>query len=214
LNSVPVQLIPVQTKLVTPDDDLLEVISEYCGPLLQKGDILVAAETMVAITQGRLIRPENVKPGRWALLISQFVHQDGSLSSPFALQAVMNEEGTLRVIAAFIVSAFSRVFLRRKGDFYRLAGKQAALVDDITGTTPPFDKYIVMGPKEPEKVVAAIKERFGIEAVIIDANDLGRAQILAATEGVDQKLLLRLFKKNPAGNADEQTPLVIVRRTS
>ncbi|HHW28714.1 MAG TPA: F420-0:Gamma-glutamyl ligase [Syntrophomonadaceae bacterium] len=211
---MPVQLIPVQTKLVTPDDDLLEVISEYCGPLLQKGDILVAAETMVAITQGRLIRPENVKPGRWALLISQFVHQDGSLSSPFALQAVMNEEGTLRVIAAFIVSAFSRVFLRRKGDFYRLAGKQAALVDDITGTTPPFDKYIVMGPKEPEKVVAAIKERFGIEAVIIDANDLGRAQILAATEGVDQKLLLRLFKKNPAGNADEQTPLVIVRRTS
>ena len=209
-----VQVIPVQTKLVTPDDDLLEVISEYCGPLLQKGDILVAAETMVAITQGRLIRPENVKPGRWALLISQFVHQDGSLSSPFALQAVMNEEGTLRVIAAFIVSAFSRVFLRRKGDFYRLAGKQGALVDDITGTTPPFDKYIVMGPKEPEKVVAAIKERFGIEAVIIDANDLGRAQILAATEGVDQKLLLRLFKKNPAGNADEQTPLVIVRRTS
>ena len=211
---MPVQLIPVQTKLVTPDDDLLEVISEYCGPLLQKGDILVAAETMVAITQGRLIRPENVKPGRWALLISQFVHQDGSLSSPFALQAVMNEEGTLRVIAAFIVSVFTRVFLRRKGDFYRLAGKQAALVDDITGTTPPFDKYIVMGPKEPEKVVAAIKERFGIEAVIIDANDLGRAQILAATEGVDQKLLLRLFKKNPAGNADEQTPLVIVRRTS
>jgi len=203
----------VQTKLVTPDDDLLEVISEYCGPLLQKGDILVAAETMVAITQGRLIRPENVKPGIWALLISQFIHQDGSLSSPFALQAVMNEEGTLRVVTAFIASVFTRVFLRRKGDFYRLAGKQAALVDDITGTTPPFDKYIVMGPKEPEKVVTAIKERFGIEAAIVDANDLGRANILAATEGVDQKLLLRLFKKNPAGNADQQTPLVIVRRT-
>jgi len=209
---VSVQVIPVQTKLVTPDDDLLEVISEYCGPLLQKGDILVAAETMVAISQGRLIRPENVKPGRCALFISQFIHQDGSLSSPFALQAVMNEEGTLRVIAAFIVSVFSRVFLRRKGDFYRLAGKQAALVDDITGTVPPFDKYIVMGPKEPEKVVAAIKERFGIEAAIIDANDLGRSQILAATEGVDHRLLQRVFKKNPAGNADQQTPLVIVRR--
>lgn len=210
---MPVQVIPVQTKIVTPDDDLLEVISEYCGPLLQKGDILVAAETMVAITQGRLIRPENVKPGIWALLISQFIHQDGSLSSPFALQAVMNEEGTFRVVAAFIVSVFTRVFLRRKGDFYRLAGEQAALVDDITGTTPPFDKYIVMGPKEPEKVVAAIKERFGIEAAIVDANDLGRANILAATKGVDQKFLLRIFKKNPAGNADQQTPLVIVRRT-
>ena len=63
-------------------------------------------------------------------------------------------------------------------------------------------------------MVAAIKERFGIEAAIIDANDLGRSQILAATEGVDHRLLLRVFKKNPAGNADQQTPLVIVRRTS
>lgn len=209
-----VQVIPVHTKLVTPDDDLLEVIRDYAGPLLQKGDILVAAETMVAISQGRLIRPENVKPGMWALFISQFVHQDGSLSSPFALQAVMNEEGTWRVVTAFVVSIFTRIFLRRKGDFYRLAGKQAALVDDITGTVPPFDKYIVMGPLEPEKVVAAIKDEFGVEAAIIDANDLGRSQILAATKRVDQKLLLRLFKKNPAGNADEQTPLVIIRRTS
>ena len=33
-----------------------------------------------------------------------------------------------------------------KGMFYRLAGEQARLIDDITGTTPPYDKSIVLGP--------------------------------------------------------------------
>lgn len=207
-----VQAIPVYTKLITPDDDLLEVINTYAAPQLRKGDILVIAETVVAITQGRIIRPEDVKPGVWARLISQFIHQDGSLSSPFALQAVMNEEGTLRTVIAFIISSVTRTILGRQGDFYRLAGKQAALIDDITGTVPPFDKYIVLGPQNPEQVVAAIKKRFGVETAIIDANDLGRSQILAATEGVNTNLLLRVFKKNPAGNADQQTPFVIVRK--
>ncbi|MDD2359757.1 coenzyme F420-0:L-glutamate ligase [Syntrophaceticus schinkii] len=206
------QAIPVNTKIITPDDNLLEVIDRYASHQLRKGDILAIAETVVAISQGRIIRPENVKPGIWALLISQFIHQDGSLSSPFALQAVINEEGTLRTVIAFIVSSLTRVFMKRKGDFYRLAGKQAALIDDITGTVPPFDKYIVLGPKNPEKVVAAIKKRFGVEAAIVDANDLGRTQILAATKGANIQLLLRVFKDNPAGNADEQTPLVIVRK--
>ena len=207
-----VQAIPVRTKLITPEDDLLEVIAISAAPQLRKKDILVVAETVVAISQGRLIRPEKIKPGMWALLISQFIHQDGSLSSPFALQAVMDEEGTPRTVTAFVISTLSRVLLRRKGDFYRLAGKQAALVDDITGTVPPFDKYIVLGPRDPEKVVSAIKDRFGVEAAIIDANDLGRSQILAATKGVNIKLLHRVFKKNPAGNADEQTPFVILRK--
>jgi F420-0:gamma-glutamyl ligase-like protein len=190
-----VQAIPVQTKLVTPGDDLLEVIDIYASPQLRKGDILVVAETVVAISQGRVIRPENIKPGIWALLISQFIHPDGSLSSPFALQVVMNEEGTLRTVIAFILSSLSRVLFRRKGDFYRLAGEQAALIDDITGTVPPFDKYIVLGPQEPEKVVADIKKHFGVEAAIIDANDLGNSQVLAATKGVNINLLLRVFKK-------------------
>jgi F420-0:gamma-glutamyl ligase len=206
--------IPVHTKLITPNDNLLEIIDTYAAPQLRKGDILVIAESVVAITQNRIIRPENIKPGLWALLIAQFIHHDGSLSSPFALQAVMNEEGRCRVVFAFLASALTRVLLGRKGDFYRLAGQQAALVDDITGTIPPFDKYIVLGPEKPDQVVRDIKKRFGVEAAIIDANDLGRSQILAKTSKVKTALLLDVFQKNPAGNANEQTPLVIVRQST
>ena len=37
--------------------------------------------------------------------------------------------------------------------------------------------------------------------------------IVAASKGVDRKWLAEAMKKNPAGNADEQTPLVLVRPT-
>ncbi len=209
---MPVGVIPLPTKVITPDDDLMEIIATYAQPFLKPGDTLVIAESVVAISQGRIVRPENVKPGLWARLFARFVHPDGSLSSPFAMQVIMNEEGTARTVFAFFISSLTRILLGRRGDFYRLAGKQASLVDDVTGNMPPFDKHIVLGPREPEKVVEEIKNRFGVEAAIIDANDLGRTHILAATRGVNQNLLMRVFKKNPAGNADEQTPLVIVRK--
>ncbi len=207
-----VEVISLNTKIITPEDDLLEVIAAYAKPFLKTGDTLVVAESVVAITQGRIIRPDHVKPGFWARILARFIHQDGSLSSPYAMQVIMREGGTLRTLAAFCVAALARLLLGRRGDFYRLAGEQTSLIDDITGTMPPFDKHIVLGPREPEKVVAEIKHRFGVEAAIIDANDLGKSKLLAATPGIDRSLLLRIFKRNPAGNADQQTPLVIVRK--
>ncbi len=210
---MPVEVIPVNTKIITPDDDLLEVIARYAAPFLKPGDTLVVAESVVAITQGRIIRPDHVKPGPWARVLARFIHQDGSLSSPYAMQVIMQEEGTLRTLAAFCIAALTRLLLGRRGDFYRLAGEQASLIDDITGTMPPFDKHIVLGPRGSEKVVAEIRRRFGVEAAIIDANDLGKSKLLAATPGADRPLLIKIFRKNPAGNADQQTPFVIVRKT-
>ncbi len=128
------------------------------------------------------------------------------------MQVIMNESGALRTVFSFCTATLTRLVLGRRGDFYRFAGQQASLIDDITGNMPPFDKHIVLGPRPPEKVVADIKSRFGVETVIIDANDLGRTKILAATPGASRTLLLKVFKSNPAGNADQQTPLVIVRK--
>ena len=210
---MPLEVIPLPTKIITPEDRLLKIVATYAGPHLQPGDTLVLAESVVAITQGRLIRPEQVKPSLWALALARFVNQDGSLSSPYAMQVIMNECGRLRTVLAFCAAAVTHLVLGRRGDFYRFAGQQAALVDDITGNMPPFDKHIVLGPSNPGQVVAEIKQQFGVEAAIVDANDLGRTKILAATSKASQPLLLKVFRANPAGNADQQTPIVIVRKT-
>ena len=49
----------------------------------------------------------------------------------------------------------------------------------------------------------------------MDVNDLthikGKFLVLAKSEGVDEEILRVALLRNPAGNADQQTPLVLIR---
>ena len=54
-------------------------------------------------------------------------------------------------------------------------------------------------------------EALGIAVAIVDVNDLGRVKVLASSAGCDEALLHRALKPNPAGNANQRTPLVLVR---
>jgi hypothetical protein len=45
-------------------------------------------------------------------------------------------------------------------------------------------------------------------------NDLRRVKVLAATSGVSENLLNQALLMNPAGNAAEQTPIVLIRPNS
>jgi len=75
---------------------------------------------------------------------------------------------------------------------------------------PPFDKSVVLGPKEPKKLVEEIKKHTGLDATIVDANDLGKVDVLASTLD-DNDVIVKALRHNPQGNADEQTPIVIIR---
>jgi hypothetical protein len=48
---------------------------------------------------------------------------------------------------------------------------------------------------------------------VVDANHLTGAWVLAASPGVEREWLAAALADNPAGNEDEQTPVVVVRRT-
>ena len=66
---------------------------------------------------------------------------------------------------------------KRQGVFYAIA-RAASLTDDVTGTMPPFDKHIVFGPKDPDKVAEKIGSRTGCYgAVVADVNDLKRSAV-------------------------------------
>ena len=54
----------------------------------------------------------------------------------------------------------------------------------------------------------------GLEAAIVDANDLGRVDILGASSGVQAAQVEQMLASNPAGNSDQRTPLVLVHATS
>lgn len=206
-----VELIPIKTHIVTKRDNIADVIEKYAGPFMGPDDVVSVAESVVAITQGRYRRPEQMNPSMLAHVLARFVHPDSSCSSACGMQLTIDEGGALRVFLAFIVGGVGKVF-GNSGMFYKLAGEQAALIDDVTGTMPPFDKVLVMGPKDPVAVAEAIKARVGCYgAAVADVNDLKRAAVLGVSEGLDPGMLSRILIDNPFGNGNQQTPIVIIK---
>lgn len=123
----------------------------------------------------------------------------------------MNAEGQWRMTFAMLAGMAAKL-IGRSGVFYELAGEQAALIDDVTGTMPPFDKHIVYGPADPDGVAERIKARLGCHgAAVADVNDLKRAAVLGVTKGLDPQRLAQILIDNPFGNASQRTPIVIIR---
>jgi hypothetical protein len=127
------------------------------------------------------------------------------------MQALMEEEGQLRVLLAFLAGVVGKV-VGCQGIFYRLAGEQAKLIDDVTGTMPPFDKSIVYGPKDAAKEAEAIRVATGCYgAAIVDVNDLRRVAVLGTSTGLRIEKMVELLLSNPFGNDSQKTPIVIIK---
>ncbi len=205
------QIRAVPTHLLTHLDTSVEVVKRYALPHAQPGDIVALGETPVAIMQGRWRHPQDIRPGWLARRLCYYFLPTSSLATACGMQTLVDIVGPWRVAAAFVGGALMKVLLRRGGGFYQLAGEQARLIDDVTGTLPPYDQFIVLGPADSQGVVDEIKRATGLEAAIVDVNDLKAVKILAATAAVNPALLTQALIDNPAGNGDEQTPLVLVR---
>jgi hypothetical protein len=202
--------IPIRTHIITEKDDIVDVVKKYTGDIVEPGDIITIAESVVAISQGRAILPETVRPGFLAKFLCRFPGKDGSLATPQAMQLAIQETGTMQILLG-VAAAFMGRLVGRRGDFYRVAGHHLALIDDVAGTMWPFEKHIVLGPKDPQVVVDRISEAIGSGAVVVDVNDTRNVDILAASKGVDTGGLTRDLADNPFGNDDQQTPIVILK---
>jgi hypothetical protein len=201
--------LPIRTHIITENDDIVDVVQKYTGMIASPGDIVAVAESVVAISQGRAILPDSIKPGMIARILCHFPGKEGSLAAPPSIQVAMEEVGTARFLLGVTAAGLGRL-VGRRGDFYRVAGRQLAQIDDFAGTMWPFDRHIVLGPKDTQKVAERIKQATGVDAVITDVNDIGKVDILAATDGVDCEALVSYLKDNPHGNDDQQTPIVVL----
>ena len=204
------QVLPIRTHLLGVLDDPAAVLRHYAGAVLQPGDLLTIGETPLAVIQGRYHHPETVAPSSLARLLCRAFHPTSSLATACGMQSLIDLVGPARVLLAWLIGTALKL-VGLKGWFYRLAGEQARLIDDITGTTPPYDQTIVLGPDQPGPFCAAMARELGVGVAVVDVNDLGRVKVLAASQGCDEALLERALRPNPAGNANQRTPLVLIR---
>ena len=204
------RVLPVGTHLLGVLDDPEAVLRRYAGDLIQPDDVLTIGETPLAVMQGRYHHPATVQPSALARLLCRGFHPTSSLATACGLQSLIDVVGPAQVLGAWLIGLALKL-VGSKGWFYRLAGDQARLIDDITGTTPPYDQTIVLGPQQPDAFCAAMARSLGVAVAVVDVNDLGRVKVLASSPGCDEALLERALRPNPAGNANERTPLVLVR---
>ena len=201
----------IRTHLISPGEDLVQVVRRYTEDVADPGDVVALSESMVAIAQGRAILPQSVHPRPLARLLRRFAHPDGSLATPAAMELAIREAGLGRILLAGAAAALARLFGVR-GVFYRVAGHGLQFIDDIGGTLAPFDRYIVLGPRHAQEVARRIKEAIGLDVLIVDVNDLGCVDVVAATGPPDPAPLVEALRRNPQGNDDEQTPIVVLKR--
>ena len=205
-----IKMLPIKTHILGRLDDPFQTLINYTSLISKPGDILTIGETPLAIMQGRYILPSTIKVSFLSRFLCSFFHPTSSLATGCGMQTLIDIQGPTRILFAWGIGALLKV-LGFKGFFYVLAGNQARLIDDITGTTPPYDQTIVLGPIELKRFCTIASKRLGIHIAIVDVNDLGKVKILAASENCNHKLLHKALISNPAGNANEHTPLVLIR---
>lgn len=208
------QRLPIRTHVIKKEDELVEVVQKYVSPHLQDGDFVFISEKIVAITQGRAFPIKDIQPRWLATFLSRFVQKTPhgiGLGSPWTMELALQDVGVTRILLAAFVGAVTKPF-GVKGLFYRVAGRRAAAVDGPCDyTIPPYNKYAKMSPLEPDKVARDLRDKLGHEVVIIDANDLGVDVLGKSSNILTDKFCEQVFKDNPLGQTDEQTPLCIVR---
>lgn len=117
------EILPVPTRILTVHDNIVDAIKEFGGSMIGPRDVVCVAESVVAITQNRAIRPETLKIGFAAKVFSQLFPGYGSISNWSAMQSLINEEGTLRITFA-VVAGFFMKLIGKAGWFYRLGGNR------------------------------------------------------------------------------------------
>lgn len=214
VNGRAVRRIAVKTGLITEKDDIAEVVRRTTEALLAPGDTVTVAESPVAVTQGRAIPVSRIKPGFWARVLWRFVKKVPygiGLRSPWSMQCAIDEVGAPRILRAAVAGAWGKL-RRRSGDFYRVAGEQVAMIDAAhTSGVREFYECVIMGPKEPDKVAAAIAAAVGRPVAIVDANDIFGCKVVGASADLDRDLVRLAMRDNPAGQGAELTPVVILR---
>lgn len=207
---------PVKTPLIFVSDDLLGVIKQETYGFLQEGDVILIAESVVAIAQGRAYKIDEIQYGFSAKLLSRFVTKTPAgigLGIPQTMHLALQEVGYLRMYVAAALAAATKPFGIR-GMFYRIAGSKARAIDGPTpGTQPPFNQYASLSPKNPRQYAVSVEQALDkdVQVIIVDANDLG-VNILGARDKEQEMLGQALTADNPMGQGTEGTPLMIVRK--
>jgi hypothetical protein len=214
--------LPIKTPLITDKDNISDLVGRYIAPLLMPGDIIFISEKVVCVAQGRMINMNDIKPSKLARFLARKVNNHYGTKdfkgfghgTPMAMQLFIEEAGYPRIFLAAAVAAITRP-LGIKGAFYYISGKMAKSIDcPMSFLILEYAHYAKLAPLDPNGAAKQVKEKYGHETVILDANYRGAFSLGKSTRKISEKFIYAAFKDNPLGQSDEMTPFCILRKVS
>lgn len=206
---------PVRTHVVMKGDDLKGIMDKYVKPYLVEGDSIFISEKIVAISQGRAYKLEDIKPSKLAKFLVKFVTKSPhgiGLGSPYTMELAIRDCGVPLILWGCICAAVTKPF-GIKGVFYNVVGTRARAIDGpCEYTLPPYNNYAKLAPLNPDKVCKELAEHTGCEVVMLDANDLGLEVLGKSSNKISLTLARQMFGDNPLAQSNEQTPIAIARK--
>ncbi len=208
---------PVKTDRIDEGADLVQIIKNELQESVASGDIILVAESVVAIAEGRSYKFDEIEYGWVAKKLARYVTKTPAgigLGTPETMQLAINEVGVLRILFATSVGAISKLF-GFKGNFYRIAGSKVRAIDGPTsGTLPPYNGYASLSPEDPRGFALELEKALlpaEVEVIVIDANDIG-VNILGARNREQELRGEALASDNPLGQGSEQTPVLLCKK--
>ncbi|MBU3896268.1 F420-0--gamma-glutamyl ligase [Patescibacteria group bacterium] len=207
---------PIKTHFITPEDKLEDIVQKYILPASKPGDVVALGQKIISILQNKIVYRKDVKVGFWARCLSKFAKKTPhgfSVGNPLKMQVAIDLAGLPRIFLAGLCSFVCKLF-GVSGVFYIVAGNQINQIDGFYGQAfPQYADMGILGPENCDKLCADLKEKYGLSFFVADVNDLG-GNVLGKTPDLEEEFLIKVLKDNPAGQSDEQTPIVIIRNES
>lgn len=212
------KIIPVKTPLFKGGDDIISYMIKDILPNIESGDLVTIAESVIAVTEERAFRVEDIKPSKWAYLLYPWVsnvNYGTGLGMPETMQCAIDEIGLKRILKATLYGAADRI-RKKHGSFYDVTGKSVKGIDFKKEHPIPFKgshNYIVLSPKNPQEFSKLMFKALGTASAVVDANNVS-VDILGIYPKNSKTAALAAYamKGNPAGQDDEKTPIVIIRK--
>lgn len=207
----------IQVRFITTKDNYIDVIKEYVSGIYEEGDMISISEKIISICQNKVIRREDIKIGFWAKFLSKFAcHKNRGgygVGMTINMQYAIDKVGLPRVLLASFLGGITKL-IGIKGVFYKVVGQDVSGLDGFYDGA--WQEYRDLGIEIPENstlVCNEIKNKLGISTMIVDSNDFGQV-ILGKSKDIElsDKILREIIRDNPAGQGQQRTPIILIRK--
>lgn len=207
----------IQTHFVEIGEDYIELVNRYVKPLYEEGDLLSISEKIIALCQKRVVYRKDMKISWLAKFLSRFAIQHNSAASAWVRCARCSSPSTSAARGRSSGPPSARAsgkLVGKHGIFYDMVGMEVTGLDGFyPDVFPVYGDYGIRIPENPSGVCNEIYEKTGVRAMIVDANDFTR-DILGKGDNVTltDEQLCEIIRDNPAGQDDQCTPFILIRK--